>query len=114
MLLVDYARACGGNLPGQHDSETIFWEIRDLIAARAVLVEKLVEQVTSSPFFAVSIDEKDRFLIVVLSFFANGAVVTVPVAYKDMPGFEAQDLFNLVRSLLDSCTLLVSRPMGRQ
>ena len=50
----------------------------------------------------------------VLSFFANGAVVTVPVAYKDMPGFEAQDLFNLVRSLLDSCTLLVSRPMGRQ
>lgn len=55
MLLVDYARACGGNLPGQHDSETIFWEIRDLIAARAVLVEKLVEQVTSSPFFAVSI-----------------------------------------------------------
>ena len=112
VLLVDYARACGGNLPGQHDSETIFSEIRDLIAARAV--EKLVEQVTSSPFFAVSIDEKDRFLIVVLSFFANGAVVTVPVAYKDMPGFEAQDLFNLVRSLLDSCTLLVSRPMGRQ
>lgn len=53
VLLVDYARACGGNLPGQHDSETIFWEIRDLIAARAV--EKLVEQVTSSPFFAVSI-----------------------------------------------------------
>ena len=53
MLLVDYARACGGNLPGQHDSETIFSEIRDLIAARAV--EKLVEQVTSSPFFAVSI-----------------------------------------------------------
>jgi hypothetical protein len=51
-------------------------------------------------------------LIVVLSFFANGAVVTVPVAYKDMPGFEAQDLFNLVRSLLDSWGLKKEHLVG--
>jgi len=49
---------------------------------------------------------------VVLSFFANGAVVTVPVAYKDMPGFEAQDLFNLVRSLLDSWGLRKEHLVG--
>ena len=48
----------------------------------------------------------------VLSFFANGAVVTVPVAYKDMPGFEAQDLFNLVRSLLDSWGLKKGHLVG--
>ena len=51
-------------------------------------------------------------MIVVLSFFANGAVVTVPVAYKDMPGFEAQDLFNLVRSLLDSWGLKKEHLVG--
>eukprot|EP00435_Cladocopium_sp_Y103_P054451 s35_g17.t1 len=58
--------------------------------------------VKASPYFALSIDEKDRFLIVVLSYFAKGARVTVPIAYRDLAGFDASDLFSLAQSILES------------
>ena len=58
-------------------------------------------EVRASPYYSISLDEKDRFLIVVLSYFKEGRK-TVPVAYRDLPGFEAIDIFTLVRSLLES------------
>ena len=99
-LLTDYATLCGGSLPVGHTSEQIFTECRDIICKE--LLAHFVSQVRQSPYFAVAIDEKDRFLIIVISYFLKGQRVTIPAAYRDLQGFEARDLFSLLTSVLES------------
>ena len=102
-LLTDYARSCGGHLPVAHDSESVFAECRQIISE--YLREAFVQSVKASPYYSVSIDEKDRFLMVVITYFKGGQRVTAPVAFRDLSGFEAADLFTCVRSLLESWAL---------
>ena len=100
---MEFARMTGGLVPSAHDSESIFAECRNLIAD--TVMAQFTADVKASPYFAVSIDEKDRFLIVIISFFRKGERVTQPVWYRDLPGFEASDLFKTVQSLLQSLEL---------
>eukprot|EP00438_Fugacium_kawagutii_P034940 Skav211760 [mRNA] locus=scaffold674:179795:181981:+ [translate_table: standard] len=98
--MVDFARLCGGCLPVGQDSDHIFNECKDLIAEH--LLEECLRDVKASPYYAVSIDEKDRFLVCLVSFFRDGHRTTLPLAYRDLPGFEAADIAKQVQGLLEA------------
>ena len=81
------------------DSDQIFGECRDLLAAHHL--EELLERVKASPYYSISVDEKDRFMLLVLSFFdvKEGKRVTTRVVYKDLAGFEAAGIFRQIRNV---------------
>ena len=102
-LMTGFARLCGGHLPSAQDSHQIFAECRELIAGE--IRSDITNDIRSSPYYAVSVDEKDRMLVCLLTYFKAGKKECVALGYKDLPGFEASDLFSQIKALLDASGL---------
>ena len=82
----------------------MFEECRDLIFSN--VKESLVRQVQQSPFYALSVDEKDAMLVILVTFVGPQGIKTLaPLAYKNLSGLEAIDLFQAIRPTLEECGL---------
>ena len=95
-LLTSYARFCEGKLPTCQDSDDIFRECAGVIDEK--LVRACISDLQRSRYWALSVDEKDRMMILLISYFdtESGKLATLPLGYKDLSGFEAADLFLIV------------------
>ena len=95
-LLTSYARFCEGKLPTCQDSDDIFRECAGVIDEK--LVRACISDLQRSRYWALSVDEKDRMMIFLISYFdtESGKLATLPLGYKDLSGFEAADLFLIV------------------
>lgn len=65
-LLLSFAHVCGGAVPDSHQSSTDFEECRDLIAE--TVKTRVALEARESPFFALSVDEKEAMLIILITF----------------------------------------------
>jgi hypothetical protein len=102
-ILLSFAEACGGVLP-QQQSGTVFEECRDLIIKK--VKERLECAIRASPYFALSIDEKVTMLIIVVTFIGpNCEKLSAPLAYRNLAGMEASDLFASVKDTLEASLL---------
>ena len=102
--LLMFASRCGGLVPEGQQSATVFDECRELVASH--VLSSLVQEVQQSPYFAVSVDEKDCMLVILVTFISSqGKKITAPLGYKNLPGFEAKDLFEVIRSTLEENNL---------
>ena len=62
----------------------------------------LIQEVKQSPFFSLSVDEKDAMLVILITFIdSKGCKVTSPLAYKNLSGLEAKDIFSLIVATLE-------------
>ena len=103
-ILLTFAQKCGGYVPDSQQSSTVFDECRDLVVQSVSGL--LRAAIHASPYYAISVDEKDAFLIVVVSFHDNfGQKIWAPLAYKHLPGFEAPDLFATIKSTMEEFNL---------
>ena len=99
--LLIFGQKCGGLLPDSHQSTTVFEECRDLICT--FVQQLLLAEITQSPYWALSIDEKDAMLVILMTFITSqGKKVTAPLAYKPLPGLEASDLFRVILSTIQN------------
>ena len=102
-LLTSFAFSCGGNLPHQQSS-TVFEECRELICN--TVQARLSEAIRHSPYFAVSIDEKETMVIIVVTFLNSACEkISAPLSYKNLFGMEAADLFAAVQNSLENASL---------
>lgn len=102
-LLTSFALSCGGNLPHQQSS-SVFEECRELICNN--VQARLSEAIRHSPYFAVSIDEKETMVIIVVTFLNSACEkVSAPLSYKNLSGMEAADLFAAVQNSLENVSL---------
>lgn len=98
--LSTFAQKCGGLIPDSQQSSTVFEECRDLVASR--VMANLIQEVKQSPFFSLSVDEKDAMLVILITFIdSKGCKVTSPLAYKNLSGLEAKDIFSLIVATLE-------------
>ena len=65
-VLVAFAQITGGVLPDAQQSSTVFEESRDIIVRH--VQRYLVDAVRQSPYYAISVDEKDAMIIIVITF----------------------------------------------
>ncbi|CAE7482687.1 unnamed protein product [Symbiodinium microadriaticum] len=80
-----------------HDGPVILSEIRDMIWQE--LRSDVMQKLSQSPAFCVSIDEKDAKLVVLLTYLDVSAEQreTIPIAYHMLPGLEASDVADVVK-----------------
>ena len=98
--LLAFAQKCGGLIPDSQQSSTVFEECRDLVASRVMAT--LIQDIKQSPFFSLSVDEKDAMLVILVTFIdSKGCKVTSPLAYKNLSGLEAKDIFALITATLE-------------
>ena len=99
-VLVAFAQITGGVLPDAQQSSTVFEESRDIIVRH--VQRYLVDAVRQSPYYAISVDEKDAMIIIVITFLDKSRQKAwAPLAYKHLAGLEAADLFQAIMDSLE-------------
>ena len=107
-LQVTLARAQGALLLEGHDSSTFYSEALGFLT-RGVM-EPILGDARVSPYLGLSVDEKGRYLCAVISYLTPAfEAKTATFAYRELPGFTAQDITKAISDAFAESNL----PLGR-
>ena len=95
--MLDGNRLLSADVADGHNGPQALSELREIILAE--ICQDAKDEMAGSPAFCVSMDEKDAKAVLLLTFLNVKAEqrITMPIAYKMLPGLEAADVMGVVQ-----------------